>query len=65
MKRNLIVPGKSRFGWSPLVTDTTYLTTYYHDDGTVTTQAWGLSKVGDWVPVSYGASQIVHAPGEL
>ncbi|MFF2747002.1 RHS repeat domain-containing protein [Kitasatospora sp. NPDC058048] len=63
--KTLNAPAKSSYGWSPLVTRRVYRTTYYHEDGTVTSKDWVNDYVHTWVMVIYdnrAAVQDVNEP---
>ncbi|MEV7602511.1 RHS repeat-associated core domain-containing protein [Kitasatospora sp. NPDC089797] len=53
------IPADKEYGFSPLGRRTNYVTTYYHEDGTVTTQEWGTYQFLSWNRVVYD-----HAPAE-
>ncbi|MFD9689208.1 RHS repeat-associated core domain-containing protein [Kitasatospora sp. NPDC059088] len=53
------IPADKEYGFSPLGRRTNYVTTYYHEDGTVTTKEWGTYQFLSWNRVVYD-----HAPAE-
>ncbi|MGW7448455.1 hypothetical protein [Kitasatospora sp. NPDC054795] len=62
--KTLNAPAKSAYGWSPLVTRRVYRTTYYHEDGSVTSKDWVNTYIHTWVMVIYDNRDAVQDVNE-
>ncbi|MGW1174901.1 RHS repeat domain-containing protein [Kitasatospora sp. NPDC002543] len=63
--KNMNVKANTLSGWSPLVTRRVYRTTYYHEDGTVTSKDWVNTYIHNWVEVIYEDRSAVRDVDEL